>query len=145
MNNQPFKGRNITINEARAKEDRPDFVAGVRPGYPMRPAGVSRASRTGFTPRTSSGSQEYALNPMENERTGRAERRSRNLGPDAKPPRKRKSRYENRGEMGHHKKGPLRERSGGQFFGSYEDDLSEDDSDYDYLSDFKESKEEDAS
>ena len=31
LNNQPFKGRNITINEARAKENRPDAGSGPRP------------------------------------------------------------------------------------------------------------------
>jgi hypothetical protein len=42
------------------------------------------------------------------------------------------------------KKGPLRERSGGQFFGSYEDDLYEDDRELDYMSDFRDSDEEGA-
>src|SRR5512136_1906621 len=41
LNNQPFKGRNITINEARARgESRPDPGPGPRPGYSMRLAGV---------------------------------------------------------------------------------------------------------
>src|SRR3990172_1556469 len=37
LNNQPFKGRNITINEARARESRPDSGPGAGPGGPMRP------------------------------------------------------------------------------------------------------------
>ena len=80
---------------------------------------------------------------MENGRASRAERRNRNFGPDAKPARKRKNNYGSRGgEMGG-KKGPLRERGGGQFFGDYEDD-SYDDADLDYMSFSKDSEEEDA-
>src|SRR5512144_2765043 len=36
LNNQPYKGRNITINEARARENRPD--SGPRTGFAPRPA-----------------------------------------------------------------------------------------------------------
>lgn len=43
------------------------------------------------------------------------------------------------------KRGPIRERSGGQIFGVYEDDDSDgDDVGNDYLADFKDSDEEDA-
>jgi cold-inducible RNA-binding protein len=142
LNNQPFKGRNITINEARAKENRPDFGSGAKSGgYPMRPAGVLRSPRPGFMPKPSFGTQEFSPDPMENGRAARAERRNRSFGPDAKPLRKRKPHYEPKGEMGS-KKGPLRERAGGQFFGTYEDEA--DDSEIDYLADFKESEKEDA-
>jgi cold-inducible RNA-binding protein len=141
LNNQPYKGRNITINEARARESRPDSSAGAR--SPMRPAGG--ISRPSFTPRPALGrpalgNPEFSLNPMENGRAGRSDRR-RNFGADAKPARKRKNNYSVKGEMGG-KKGPIRERSGGQIFG-YDDDGAED-SNYDYLRDFKESDEEDA-
>src|SRR5512139_1865068 len=48
LNNQSFRGRNITINEARARENRPD--SGPRPGF-SRPAGSGGAPRPGgFTP-----------------------------------------------------------------------------------------------
>lgn len=80
---------------------------------------------------------------MENGRTARAERRSRNFGADAKPARKRKPQYGNKGEMGG-KKGPIRERGGGQIFSAYEDDgYSDDDQDLDILADFRETDEED--
>jgi RNA recognition motif-containing protein len=143
LNNQPFKGRTITINEARAKENRPDAGARGGSGYVMRPAGVGRPQRPSFTPRPSSGIQDFALNPVEDGRIARAERRNRSFGPDAKPARKRKSQQGAKGEMGW-KKGPIRERVGGQFFGSYEDDLSEDDGDLDYMADIRDSDEEDA-
>jgi cold-inducible RNA-binding protein len=133
LNNQPYKGRNITINEARARENRPDLGAGTR--SPMRPAGG--ISRPSFSPRPSLGSPDFSQNPLE--KAGRSERR-RNFGADAKPARKRKTNYGVKGEMGG-KKGPIRERAGGQIFGY---DEEEDDADLDYMQDFKETDEEDA-
>jgi cold-inducible RNA-binding protein len=144
LNNQPFKGRNITINEARARESRPDSGPGSRPGFSMRPAGLGSSSRPSFTPRPSFGSQDFSPNPMENGRAARSERRNRNFGPDAKPARKRKNNFGAKGgEMGG-KKGPLRIRSGGQFFGDPEEDDSYDDADLDIMDNFKDSDEEDA-
>ncbi len=144
LNNQPFKGRNITINEARARENRPESGSGPKPGYSMRPAGFNGTPRP-FTPRPSFGSPDLGPNPMENGRAGRAERRGHSFGPDAKPARKRKTHYGGgtKTEMGF-RRGPIRERSGGQIFGGYEDDGHEDDLDVDYMGDFKESDEEDA-
>jgi cold-inducible RNA-binding protein len=143
LNNQPFKGRNITINEARARENRPDSGSGPRPGYSMRPAGSNSTPRPGFTPRPSfGGSSDFGQNPMENGRAGRGERRSRSFGPDAKPARKRRNNYGPKTEMGV-KKAPIRERGGGRLFGGLEDDL-DDDLDLDYMADLKESDEEDA-
>ncbi|HSW40876.1 MAG TPA: hypothetical protein VLL97_15445 [Acidobacteriota bacterium] len=143
LNNQPFKGRNITINEARAKENRPEMGAGPRTGNSMRPAGPGRVQRTPYTsstPRPSFGGTDFLQDPNENDRTARAERRNRNFGADAKPSRKRKPYHANKGEMGGRKK-PLRERAGGQIFGSYEDDASyEDDQDYDSMNDLMESE-----
>ncbi len=143
LNNQQFKGRNITINEARARESRPDSGPSPRPGFSMRPAGFGSSSRPSFTPRPSFGSPDFAPNPMESGRAARAERRSRNFGPDAKPARKRKNNYGAKGGETGWKKGPLRERVKGQFFGEYEDD-SYDDAELDYMSFSKDSDEEDA-
>jgi RNA recognition motif-containing protein len=142
LNNQPFKGRNITINEARARENRPDFSPGARPAYPMRSTGGSGAPRAGFRSGPSLGNPDFAPDPMENGRAGRAERRNRNFGADAKPVRKRKPAYGSKNEMGN-KRGPIRERVGGQFFGGFEDDAHEDDDlELDYMSDFKDTDEE---
>jgi cold-inducible RNA-binding protein len=143
LNNQQLKGRTITINEARAKENRSDAGQRAGSGYSMRPAGVDRTRRPNLKPPPYSDVPDFALNPMENGRIGRAERRSRNFGPDAKPVRKRKSQYGSKGEAGV-KKGRIRERVGGQFFGSYEDDLYEDEQDLDYMADSRDSDEEDA-
>jgi RNA recognition motif-containing protein len=148
LNNQPFKGRNITINEARARENRPDGGSGSRAGYAMRPAGVSGAARpnsaprSGFTPRPSFNAPDFAQNPMENERSSRADRRSRNFGPDAKPARKRKAHQGVKTEMGF-RRGPIRERSGGQIFGVDDEDY-DDNLELDYMAEFKDSDEEDA-
>lgn len=109
FNDQPLKGRNITINEARARESRPG-------GGAFRPAS---------SPRTSPGRMPMADTAMEGSRSSRDERRKRNFGRDAKPSRKRKNSYGSRGESGGRRK-PLRERSGGQFFGSVEDEEYED-------------------
>ena len=122
LNNQPFKGRNITINEARARENRTDSPASPRP-----------AQRSGFTPKPSIGAQEFTPDMMDTAKTARAESRRRNFGADAKPVHKRKNTFGAKGETGS-RKGPIRERGGGQIFGGeYEDD----DSDYDYLADFR--------
>ena len=130
FNNQSFKGRTITINEARARESRPDSGGGARP-YPMRsPFG---APRPGFGARPSIGRSDFTPDPMGGGTDGRAERRSRNFGPDAKPARKRKLHHGAKGEMGP-KKRPIRERVGGQFFGSVEDGVDDSDQKLDSVS-----------
>jgi RNA recognition motif-containing protein len=143
LNNQSFRGRTITINEARAKESRYDAGRRGGTGHAMQPAGAVRVHRSGPESRPSSAGYDFAPNPDEDLRIARAERRNRNFGRDAKPSRKRKSQQGTKGEMGG-KKGPIRERVGGQFFGSYEDDLYEDDRDIDYMADFRDTDEEDA-
>ena len=132
LNNQPFKGRNITINEARARESRPEGAAPRFSGG-MRPTGTGRPpARPGFTPRPSLGAPDFSSDMMDGEKSARAENRRRNFGADAKPAHKRKNQYGAKGEMGT-RKGPIRERGGGQIFGSDDDN----DSDYDYLADFR--------
>lgn len=138
LNNKLFKGRAIAINEARAKESRHNVGLGGRSAYSMKSAGVDRGGSSHHARRM--GGRDYAPNPMKSERSSHEGKRSRNFGPNAKPTRKRKSRYGSRNEMGL-KKRPIRERVGGQFFGSYEDDLYEDDQDLDYMADLRDSDE----
>jgi len=140
LNNQPLKGRNVTINEARARESRPGPGSGpgfgprpaggsFRPGFGARPSsGFGARPSTGFGARPSPGNTDIDANPMESARAGRAERRNRNFGADAKPARK-KQRFGAKGEAGG-KRGPIPERSGGQFFGGADDEDFEDDSDF---------------
>lgn len=115
FNNQPLNGRNITINEARARESRP--VGGA-----YRPGSVTRSSRNG---------PEVETDAVDSSRSVRAERRQRNFRHDAKPSRRRKQNYGYKGESGG-RRGPIRERTGGQFFGDADDEDYEDDRDYKY-------------
>ena len=118
FNNQPFKERPIVINEARARESRADSGSGARSGFPIRSApGGARP----FSPRPAFDRPDFASNPIEDGLGGRAQRRNRNFGPDAKPARKRKTSRGSGSEMGG-KKRPIRERVGGQFFGGHDDD-----------------------
>jgi cold-inducible RNA-binding protein len=90
FNAQPFKGRNLAVSEARAREDRP---AGFRPPAPFR-----SAAPMGDGPAPSSG-----------------ERPTRNFGPPAprrttKGPARRPTKAEAR------PRGPIRERNTGRVF-----------------------------
>jgi cold-inducible RNA-binding protein len=88
FNMQPFKGRNLAVSEARAREDRP---AGPRPPAPFRPAGGM----------------------MDGPPPASGDRPARNFGPPA--PRKHgpargKAKAETR------PRGPIRERNTGRVF-----------------------------
>lgn len=111
FNNQLFKGRPITINEARAREERPRTGA-----PPPRP----------FSPRPFSSRPDAAPGPGLGEPPPGGEKPSRNFGPDAIPRRK-----SNKGKAGSKSerapKGPMREVVRGQFFGGEEDDNLDDD------------------
>ena len=89
FNAQPFKGRNLAVSEARAREDRP---AGFRPSAPFRPAG---AMSDGPAPAA-------------------GDRPARNFGPPAprrqKGPARRPTKAETR------PRGPIRERNTGRVF-----------------------------
>jgi cold-inducible RNA-binding protein len=110
FNNQPFKGRPLAVNEARAREDRP----GIRRDAPAPQA------------RTKGG----AARPDVADAPGRGGGLGRQFGPDAPPRRNRKqTRRHLESERG--PKRPIREKVRGQFFGgdvddSYDDDVSED-------------------
>ncbi len=109
FNNQMFKGRPITINEARAREDRP------RTGAPPPRPGMSSGPRREFTP-----NQAAASPPPQGEGTGR------NFGPDA-PPRRTRGKARSGPKADRAPKGPMREVIRGQFFGGEDDELIDDD------------------
>jgi RNA recognition motif-containing protein len=101
FNNQPFKGRSIAVNEARAREDRPRAEA---PSRAYRPS--SEPERTPQPPP-----------PGE---------RASHFGPDASPQRSRSK--EKKGPRSERvPKGPMRELVRGQFFGGDDDDSFDDD------------------
>ena len=110
FNNQPFKGRPLAVNEARAKEPgpRPAGGGGFRPPLGPRPPGPPmRAPAPDFSD----------PGAVERDRPSR-----KNFGPDSKPARTRTQRF--RPEGG---KKVLKEKFTGQIFGpDDEDDFSED-------------------
>jgi len=116
FNSQPFKGRPLAVNEARAKEARPPAPGGgggFRPG-PRPPAtGGFRPSGPGGPPppRDFDRPDPSALDP------GRADKHARKFGPDAKP-------FKNRNQKTFRPEGGkkvLKERMSGQVY-SMDDD-----------------------
>jgi cold-inducible RNA-binding protein len=91
FNMQPFKGRNLAVSEARAREDRP---AGPRPSAPYRPAGGPMMDG----PAPSSG----------------GDRPTRNFGPPA--PRRQKGPARGKAKAEARPRGPIRERNTGRVF-----------------------------
>ena len=108
---QPFQGRNLAVNEARAREDRPPraggFGGGPRPGGGgfggPRPGGYGGGRPSGWPP-------------------AGARDRSANFGPPAPPKRLRNAKRSNQQE--HKPRGPIKERTGGRIYAV--DDLGED-------------------
>lgn len=114
FNSQPFKGRPLAVNEARAKESRPPSPGGgggFRPGpRPGPPSGGFRPSGPGGAPP-----------PRDFERPDpaleRADKHARKFGPDAKP-------FKNRNQKTFRPEGgkkALKERMSGQVY-SMDDD-----------------------
>ncbi len=89
FNAQPFKGRNLAVSEARAREDRP---MGARPSAPYRPAGMMSDG-----PAPASG-----------------ERPARSFGPPA--PRRQMGPARRPTKTEARPKGPIRERNTGRVF-----------------------------
>ena len=101
FNNQLFKGRRISVNEGRAKGDRPPPGTAPRSAPPRSFSSIDEPPPMGAPP-------------------------ARNFGPDAAPRNKRKpQRAVTKSERV--PKGPIRERPGGRlFFGGDDDDLYDD-------------------
>jgi cold-inducible RNA-binding protein len=105
FHNQPFKGRPLAVNEARARESGP----GIRKNAPAPPARTRGAAEPDIT-----------------ERPVRGGGPSRQFGPDAAPRRNRKH-TSRRTESERGPKRQIRERLGGQFFGGDVDDSDDND------------------
>ena len=114
FNGTSFKGRNIAINEARARENRP-LGAGPSPRY-------STPRPSTFAPRRPD--QSVMVSPIADEGHSRATKRTRAFGPDAKPKRGRRDDRWAKAEGG--KKGPIPIRSGGRLYGGLDDDPYDD-------------------
>jgi cold-inducible RNA-binding protein len=121
FNNQPFKGRALAVNEARARE------AGPRPagGGSFRPAGGG-GFRPSFGPRPSAPPMRTPGPDFSDPAAAERDRPARkNFGPDAKPARSRKT---FRPEGG---KKALKEKFSGQIFGPEDEDTGVEDADID--------------
>src|SRR5437870_11781086 len=97
FNNQPFKGRPLAVNEARAKETSARPATGFRPAPVVRPGPPPMRGPSDFA-------DPAAVEP-------RSDRR-KNFGPDAKPARSRSQRFKPEGG-----KKAFKEKFTGQIFG----------------------------
>jgi len=135
FNNQPFKGRSLAVNEARAKEAGPRPAGpgggGYRPasagggGYRPAPSGgggyrPAPSGGGGYRPSPSGGGYRPSAPPdfMSDPGVdaGRADR-TRKFGPDAKPARHRAKSFKPEGG-----KKAFKEKLGGQIFGDVNDE-----------------------
>ena len=127
FNNQPFRGRPLAVNEARAKEARPPSAGGgaggFRPGpRPAAPGGFRPPSPGGFRPSGHGGPPPPRSfdRPDPALEATRADKHSRKFGPDAKP-------FKNRNQKVFRPEGgkkALKERMSGQLYSM--DDETED-------------------
>src|SRR5262245_31359519 len=103
FNNQPFKGRPLAVNEARAKESGPRPPGGgFRPSGPRPASAPMRAPAHDFSEPAN----------VERDRPAR-----KNFGPDSKPARNRAQRFKPEGG-----KKALKEKFTGQIFGADDED-----------------------
>ena len=120
FNNQPFKGRPLAVNEARAREAGPRPAGGgFRPSFGQRPPSAP-GSRPSPPPMRGPAPDFSDPGAAERDRPAR-----KNFGPDAKPARSRKV---FRPEGG---KKALKEKFTGQIFGPDDEDTGVDDVDID--------------
>jgi len=121
FNNQSFKGRNLAVNEARAKEAGggrpPGGGGGYRPAGPggggggYRPGGPPFAGRPSGPPMHRGPAPEFIP-----EQGGDSNRPRRQFGPDAKPARSRAKAFKTEGGK------KFKEKLGGQIFGEVNDE-----------------------
>ena len=121
FNNQPFKGRPLAVNEARAKEagSRPPIPGGgggYRPGPPMgRPSGPPMGRPMG--PPMHRGPSPDFMSDQSGGDQARADR-TRKFGPDAKPARNRSKSFKPEGG-----KKAFKEKLGGQIFSDVDEEV----------------------
>jgi cold-inducible RNA-binding protein len=121
FNSQPFRGRPLAVNEARAKEARPPSPGGFRPGpRPPSPGGFRPSGPGGFRPSGPGGPpppRDFDRPDPAGLDSGRADKHTRKFGPDAKP-------FKNRNQKTFRPEGgkkALKERMSGQVY-SMDDD-----------------------
>src|SRR6476619_438171 len=110
LHGQPFKGRPLSVSEARPREARPPMGSGGGFSGPPRPMGGPPRAPGGFSAPEAGGTY----------RQPRGDSSNRNFGPN-KPPKGRGGSYsKNRNQEGK-AKGPLKERLSGRMFSVDED------------------------
>ena len=113
FNNQPFKGRPLAVNEARAREagPRPAGGGGFRPSFTPRPPGLRPPGPPMRAP-----APDFGDPGADRDRPAR-----KNFGPDAKPARNRKGFKPEGGKKA------FKEKFTGQIFGADDEDGAMDD------------------
>lgn len=125
FNNQPFKGRPISVSVARAREDRPPGGGSPRPSAPR------------FSlPRLNSDAEPDAATPP-----APGSKQSRDFGPDASP-RSQRNKVKSGPRPERAPKGPMREMVRGRFFGGDEEEDDFDDDVDDFYEDADDAHEE---
>jgi RNA recognition motif-containing protein len=119
FNNQPFKGRSLAVNEARAKDSsRPSGPPSGGPSYRSGPPRAMDSGPRPFVPRPAGGMGYNRDEPGSLDAPARGDRPNRKqFGPDAKP-------FRNRNPRGFRPEGgkkALKEKLGGQLY-SMDDD-----------------------
>lgn len=107
FNHQPFQGKPLAVNPARAREEGPGIRKNASAQPSLAPTGWATEPGVAATPPPQRG------------------RASRSFGPDAAPRGQRKP-ANRRPKSARGPRGPIRERRGGQFFGEGEDDADGD-------------------
>ena len=111
LHGQPFKGRPLSVSEARPREARPPMGGGGGYSGPPRPMGGPPRGPGGFSPPDSGSTY----------RQPRGDQPNRNFGPNKPPKGRGGSGYsKNRNQEGK-AKGPLKERLSGRMFSVDED------------------------
>jgi len=109
LHGQPFKGRPLSVSEARPREARPPMGAGGPPrpmGGPPRPGGFS-------SPRPPDGGGDF--------RAPRGDFGNRNFGPNKPPKGRGGANFSKKRQQEGQAKGPLKERLSGRMFSVEED------------------------
>ena len=118
LHGQPFKGRPLSVSEARPREARPPMGAGGPPrpmgGGPPRPGGFS-------SPRPSDGGGF--------DRSPRGDFGNRNFGPNKPPKGRGGAAFSKKRQQEGQAKGPLKERMSGRMFSIQEDARFKDEED----------------
>jgi cold-inducible RNA-binding protein len=119
LHGQPFKGRPLSVSEARPREARPPMGVGA----PPRPMGAPPPRPGGFSsPRPSEGAGDYRQN-----RGG--DSGNRNFGPNKPPKGRGGSSFSKKRQQEGQAKGPLKERLSGRMFTVEEDARFKDEED----------------